>query len=892
MLLQRRTSALPSARFRRRYLARASLLVTLLFGVPAMAQQRAPIPPAAADAPEAEGAEIVVSAERQRAAVPGPVRPDISFSAGDVRALGVSSVSELLAEIAPQTGSGSGSQPVVLLEGRRIASMNEIRDLPAEAIQRVDVLPGEAALRYGYRADQKVVNIVLRQRFRATTAEAGLTIPTGGGMASGRQQVGLLHIRNGGRLNVALTADQASMLTEAERGLAIRSPRRPYALTGNVTAPVAGAEIDPALSALAGRPVAIAAVPEGPATLEGFVSGADQPATTDTRRWRSLLPEMRSVDANLVYSRPIGDVHATFNAQASAGTSRSRHGLAAYAVEVPGLSPQSPFAGDVMLYRYAPQPLEQTVDTGAFHLGFTFDGHVGQWQWQASGTYDHAFTRTEGITGIDVGALQRAIDTAAVDPFDPSPAGADRLTVDRATATTDTGDLHLLATGSLFALPAGPASASVAADFGTQAIASHYWRDGIPGGSALGRDSAGGQLSLDLPLTSRRYDVLAALGDLSVNANAGYTHLSDVGGQRVWGAGATWSPLRPIGFNASYAREEGAPSPQDLGAAVIATSGVRIFDFARGETVDVTRLSGGNPALRTSDRRLWKLQAVVRPLDGLDVTAEYRDSATRHAIAALPAPTPRVEQAFPDRFVRNADGALVQVDARPVNFDQREHQSLRYGFTMMKRLGEGAAPGGPQPAPDRPAGTAPGRAGAPPPGLGAFRRDMTATRVQFSFYHTLLLADRARLTAGGPVVDLLHGGTLDAPGGSARHKLQAQAGISRQGIGARLTGNWQSGTSVDGANGPAGRLSFSDLATIDLRLFANLGMQRPLVEQWPALRGVRIGVVVNNLFNDRMRVTDATGTVPLGYQGAYLDPMGRSIRFTLRKLFVPPRPAR
>jgi hypothetical protein len=35
-----------------------------------------------------------------------------------------------------------GGSPVILLNGRRIAGFQEIRDLPTEAILRVDILPG------------------------------------------------------------------------------------------------------------------------------------------------------------------------------------------------------------------------------------------------------------------------------------------------------------------------------------------------------------------------------------------------------------------------------------------------------------------------------------------------------------------------------------------------------------------------------------------------------------------------------------------------------------------------------------------------------------------------------------------------------------------------------
>ena len=89
--------------------------------------------------------------------------------------LGAGSISELLDALAPQTRSGrgrEGGRPVILLNGRRISGFSEIRDIPPEAIERVDILPEEVALKYGYRADQRVVNIVLRRRFRAVTAEA------------------------------------------------------------------------------------------------------------------------------------------------------------------------------------------------------------------------------------------------------------------------------------------------------------------------------------------------------------------------------------------------------------------------------------------------------------------------------------------------------------------------------------------------------------------------------------------------------------------------------------------------------------------------------------------------------------------------------------------------
>ena len=53
----------------------------------------------------------------------------------------------------------------------------------------------------------------------------------------------------------------------------------------------------------------------------------------------------------------------------------------------------------------------------------------------------------------------------------------------------------------------------------------------------------------------------------------------------------------------------------------------------------------------------------------------------------------------------------------------------------------------------------------------------------------------------------------------------------------------------------------------------------------PWLRGTRVTLSLNNAFNQRQRVTDQTGAVPIGFQPGYLDPLGRTVRLSIRKLF-------
>ena len=59
---------------------------------------------------------------------------------------------------------------------------------------------------------------------------------------------------------------------------------------------------------------------------------------------------------------------------------------------------------------------------------------------------------------------------------------------------------------------------------------------------------------------------------------------------------------------------------------------------------------------------------------------------------------------------------------------------------------------------------------------------------------------------------------------------------------------------------------------MNLRLFANLG-QQPGPARNPWLRGTRLSLEVDNLFDARLDVRDPTGATPISYQPALLDPL-------------------
>ncbi|MCP3732621.1 TonB-dependent receptor [Sphingomonas sp. MG17] len=771
-----------------------------------------------------DGEEIVVSGEL-RGAVPGDVKPELSLNPADIRAYGVGSLAELLTELEPQTRSGRGrgsGGPVLLLSGRRISGFSEIRNIPPEAIERIDILPEEAALKLGYRADQRVVNIVLRRRFRAITAEVEGGIATAGGRDSEEVELNMLRLNRDGRVNVTAEYERDSSLLERER---------------------------------------------------------DVVTTNTDSQYRTLLPDTQSLSVNGVYSRNIGKVAATANLRLEQNWNESLLGL--------------PSTGGT-------NPLLRSSDSGTLHGGFSLNGDLSpKWRWSVTGNWDRNENRT--LTDRETGLTDRAVSVSNV------------------------GSLDALVNGSLAALPAGDISTSVRASARTSDLDSESLRSGLFSTNSIGRDSGAVQANIDLPIASRSRAILSPLGNFSLNANVELEQLSDFGTLITYGYGANWSPIEQVRFVASFTEEEGAPSAQQLGNPTITTPNVRVFDFVRGASVDITRIDGGNPNLIADNRSVMKLGLNLRPLKDTDLTlnVDYNKSVIRNPIASFPTATAAIEAAFPDRFTRDGSGTLIRIDNRPVNFLRSEREQIRWGLNFSKSItsplakkmaeqfqaqraarqaareaaearGEAPPQGergpgqgqrrfgeGGQRGPGGPGGGFGGRGG----GFGGGGGPGGGGRLQLGLFHTIALTDKLVIRQGLPELDLLNGAATGSRGGSPRHQVELRAGVVRDGIGLRLNADWNSATTVRGGASSSELLRFDDFATVNLRLFATLGPQFKFVRDNRWLQGTRITLSVDNVFDSRLKVTDASGATPISYQPALLDPLGRTVKLSLRKVF-------
>ena len=910
----------------------------------------------AGQTPVDEGDEIIVTGQKLRGAVIGDVQPEQILSAADIRALGVTSISELITELSPQTNG----TPIILLNGKRISSFSEIQDIPSEAIARADILPEQVALSYGYAPTQKVVNIVLRERFRAETAEARGGTTTQGGRENGQVEAGILRIQGDNRFTLNLKYSRAAQLLESERGITATAPNRPYGLDGNITAPTIGNEVDPALSALAGQTVTVATVPGsaagGAPSLSDFVAGANATQVSDLTRYRTLSPATENFSANATLARALGGVSATLNGRLELSDSDSLQGLSSAALALPADNPFSPFSNDVMLYRYLAQAgaLGQQIRGTTGHVGLTLNGRLGSsWQWSFTGNGDLSITRTRTDRGVSTDAIQSALDAgdASVNPYGSfsSDLLSTRLT-DSARAKSQALQGDLLVSGALFDLPAGQVMTSIRLGASANGFTSRSVRSGLESSSDYNREIGSGQISIDLPITSRSRDVLGAVGDIGVNVNAAAQHYSDFGTLSTLGYGLRWQPVKAVQILASANQDRAAPTGTQITDPLISTPNVSVFDYATGQSVFVTQLSGGNPDLRESVRNQFRLSASVKPFTkpNLTLTATYLNSRTNNPISAFPSPTPAIEAAFPQRFLRDEDGNLLQIDARPINFLRSQSEQLRWGFDIsftlkshiqkvieawraagskpeerpkelddiraafMRNRPQGQdgnpPPGGGNGGGDRPRGDGGNNAGGGPRpggpgggfgGPGGFRGPgggQGGGRLTFSLYHTWHMTENILIAPGVAPLDLLNGDATGSSGGQPRHEVEARVGYMNNGIGARLGLDWESGTHVDGALTGTGsgssRLNFGSLATANLRIFANLGQMPALVKDHPFLRGARLSIGIDNIFNQRREVTDATGATPLRYQPGYLDPLGRTVSITFRKLFFPQFPGR
>lgn len=838
-------------------------LIALSMAMQAKAQT-APAEPTASE----QSTDIVVLGDRIKGGVDTTIKPIEEIGETDVAALGASSISGVIAAVSAQTGSGrgrGGGMPIILLNGQRISGFRELRDLPSEAIKRVQIFPEELALKYGFRPDQRVINFILRDNFASFNAEIEHAIPEQGGFSQTTWSNAFTRIGASERINISAEVDHTDRLLESDRDIIPANTALPFLLADG---------------------------------------------SNDITRFRSLIPASERFEVNTTYSKIFApQTTGSLNINFRHDDASSLLGLPTASILVPATSRFARSPADVTLNRYFEQPraLTRKSGTDTLQIGSSFNTLLGEWQLALTADYSNVKNRTRTDRGNDFTALQAGVLAGTIDPYAAN--FGDGLLLNQRDLTeslNQTLSMRGTFSGALFALPAGNVQSTLRAGFNRQSLKSEALRRNILTLAALDRNDINASVNIDIPILAD-----GPLGDVSINSNIGQSELSDFGRLTEYGVGIQWKPVRELSLSASIIGDENAPGIGSLNNPVFTTPNVAVYDFARGQTVFIDQINGGNPNLIGEKRRDFKAGINWSPkaLNGLDLQIEYFRNNSTNTTAAFPLLTSEIEAAFSGRVVRDITGQIRSIDQRPINYARERSQRIRFGFNFSGSIGpqqrgfgggrgSGGGGGGPRsnesrpapvnpaPATTKPANAAPSR----PAGGGGFGGGMMGAnqpgRWQISLYDTWTFQDDALIRTGVPILDRLNGSAVDQNGGTPVHALELSGRIFHKGLGMRLSGNYRGPTRITGnAALGNGDLRFSDLTTITTNFFINLDQRGDLTKKVKFLKGGRISFAIENILDDVIDVRDGNGNVPINYQPGYLDRRGRVFEMSFRKRF-------
>lgn len=802
--------------------------------------------------------DVVITAQRYGDA---KVAAETEIGEEEISTYGAENIDEVVKRLGALTGLGE-DEPVILVNGQEVGFDRSALGYPPEALNRIAVLRPEAAAQYGHPPGRRVVNLVLKKSFSSRDGNTGFTWATRGGHYGGTLAVNQVAIAGPTRWNAQARITLDSALRTSARNVPPRTG------TVDLVGYVAGlnqGEIDPALSQIAGEAVTFAAIP-GPSlsripTLADFAETANRAHPADPRDYEMLRPSRRNLSLQLGATRPVGPFNASLSINASSNTSSALRGLPMASIILPAGNPWSPFTGDALLVRplAGGRPLRQETRSESLGIALTLSGRLGSWQTSLSGSYTRNWSFGAYDRGVDIVRVQELLDRGDPD-FNPyAPWGQALLLAERNRSQGESMSARFNVSRPVITLPAGPLTLSISGS-ASRSRTDNRRTDNNGGLIAVDtgrRGQLGGQISLAIPVSRRGEAEIGPLGDLAFDLTAGRQAQTGSRAQQRLGAGFTWSPFALLQLRASFDRQDAVPTFDQLDAPRDETVR-RVYDFSRQEAVEAVWITGGNPLLRGGSRQSLSLSAQIRPLSSQMLTLDfaYRERNSSGGVAPFPELTPVIEAAFPERVTRDPAGRLVAVDARAINIARASQAELSTSIAL--RL----------------------------PDPGARPRDV-AGKVGNPLHFSLTLNHNVRLKSefltrqGVPVIDQLR------DTGQPRHAVSLQAVVGNSTFGADANATWSSTASLRnrGLSGPQQEYRYRQPLQVRLGLFVDPGDLLTPGKRTGVLKNLRISLDVDNLFDSYRRATLADGTVPPGYSRDEIDPLGRTVKLSVRKRF-------
>lgn len=823
----------------------ALLAVAIQAGAQTPVPQPAPTPDAAAPAPRppaAKGgeAEVIVRGERQRGSIAGAPPPIQVLDQAAIEALGGANLQDIIAQLATQTASvrGRGGPPVVLLNGRRIGSFGEIRTLPPEALQRVEVLSEEAALQFGFSADQRVINVILKDTFGAVEVDFDQGL-YGGAARLNEGEVNFARINGRARMIGGVEVSDTTRITEADRGIrdlsgvgetAFRTVAPAEKLTDvsfNINRPLSEA-IGGGFSFAANQRERIGLI--GRAALGGQTVQLRQETDNDTARG-GLTFDGFVKDWQWTATATYDHTETTTKTDTAAATGPNRSasdlGVAEGQVNING-----------PLVKLPAGPLRAALRLGAQHRDL--DSFAQRGLTQASATLDR--TDINGRINLTVPLTSRrsAFGEAFGDWTVTANASFNNL--------SDFGGLTSYG-GSLLWSPIEGLRFTLAADHAEAA----------PSINQLGDPQVA---TPNVTVFDFRSGQSVAVTSVS-GGNRGLR--DEVRDDWSLAAQFTVPQVRGLDLQATYAVRTSANS---LASFPQLTPDLELAFPGR-----FTRDSAG----------------ILTAIDRRPINFASRDAAqVRWGLNYQRGFGPQPQRGGPPTGAPGAggQGQAAQSGQAAPGQGQRGGGSGRGALAQIPGFGGGFGGPGGGPGGGGPGGGGPG-AGAMGGGIGsAMGAGGQPGRLSLSVFHTHSFLDEVVLRPGQPALDLLGGDSLGA-NVAPRDRIDVDGGVTWRGVGMRLNLAWQSGGRIDGVTGAGGSstLVFDDYVTVNSRFFINLRSRPELTRKYPWLKGARAFVRIDNLLDNAQEVRDATGATPVAYQEGYLAPQGRQFELGLRKLW-------
>ena len=263
------------------------------------------------------------------------------------------------------------------------------------------------------------------------------------------------------------------------------------------------------------------------------------------------------------------------------------------------------------------------------------------------------------------------------------------------------------ASGSIFQLPAGDVMAAAGVDLRRE----EYKFQGD------GRDLANLRAVFNAP-----FDSVNVLGGVSRDIKAVYTEVlvpitktlevtGAVRRDQYTGFGATvnpkvsirFVPIEQVLFRGSFSKGFRVPTFNQLfnGITESPTSGATIVDPAKCparlvsatpgcESILPNTLFGGKPDLGPEKSRQGSAGFVIAPTREVSVNLDWWQIRRTGTIQALPVATLIANyDLFADKFIRNAAGAIVQIDTRWVNAGESITRGIDVGAKFNRKMGPG-----------------------------------------------------------------------------------------------------------------------------------------------------------------------------------------------------------